>query len=204
MTEESGSPSPPAPDKNGKRPARLFRGRVVFAAWLALVWVLLWEDFSIAAAICGLVVGAALILLFPGPAPHPFRGIRPLKALKFLVYFLYKLIQANLIVAWEVITPPVRINEGVVAVPIQEASDAVVTLIANAISLTPGTLTLEVRRDPPVLYVHVLHLKSVEEARQDILRLERLAREAFGEYATSRRSGTADQPTTSPAAGTRG
>ena len=72
------------------------------------------------------------------------------------------------------VTPRSRINQGIVAVPITGVSDVVITGVANAISLTPGTLTLEVRRDPPTLYVHVLHLRSVEDTRREILYLELL------------------------------
>ncbi len=170
--------------------------RAIFVLWLTLVWVLLWEDYSPAATLTGLVVSATLLALFPGPAPRRFGGVRPVKLMRFAAYFTYKLLEANLIVARKVVTSPIRVNEGVIAVPVRESSDAVVTLIANAISLTPGTLTLEVRRNPTVLYVHVLDLKSVEEARAEILRLERLALEAFGE--------NVDQAPESESAGGRG
>ena len=54
------------------------------------------------------------------------------------------------------------------------------TIVANAVSLTPGTLTLEVSAtEPPVLYVHVLHLHDIEEAREDVRTLTRLVREAL-------------------------
>jgi multicomponent Na+:H+ antiporter subunit E len=52
--------------------------------------------------------------------------------------------------------------------------------VADAVSLTPGTLTLEVQREPLILYVHVLHLRSVEDVRRDVRRLELDAVRAFG------------------------
>jgi hypothetical protein len=53
-------------------------------------------------------------------------------------------------------------------------------MVANSISLTPGTLTIDVGEDAKVLYVHVLHLRGVEQVRRDVHRLELLAIKAFG------------------------
>jgi multicomponent Na+:H+ antiporter subunit E len=154
--------------------------RLPYLAYLVLVWMTLWGDLSWANLLSGLLVGGALMALFPSAGPGPVGAFRPLAALRFAVYFLYKLAESSVVVAWEIITPKQRINEGIVEVPVTGASDAVVTLVANATSLTPGTLTLEVRRDPPAIYVHVLHLRSIEETRREVLNLERLALEAFG------------------------
>lgn len=156
-----------------------FRRRGLFMAWLVFIWAALWASVSPAVVVSGLLLSAAILLLYPAPAPRPVGAFRPLPAVRFAIYFVYKLVQANLVVAWEVITPKSRINQGVVRVPIEGASDAVVTLVANAISLTPGTLTVEVRRGPTVLYIHVLHLRSVEQVRRDVRRLESLALRAF-------------------------
>lgn len=158
------------------------RIRVPFAAWLVLVWVALWGDFTLANAVGGALVATALLVLFPAAGPRGRFTLRPLAALHFLGYFIYKLVEANAVVAWEVITPNNEgVNEGIVAVPVSGASDAVVTVLANAISLTPGTLTLEVREDPPMLFIHVLHLRSIEQTRADVHRLETLARRAFAQ-----------------------
>lgn len=153
--------------------------RVPALVWLLVVWLALWGEVSVGNLASGVVLAAGIQLLFPSAAPRPAGGIRPLRALRYLAYFTYKLVEANLVVAWEVITPGMGINLGVVAVPIHGASDAVVTVVANSISLTPGTLTIEVSRDPAVLYVHVLHVRSVEATRREIWYLEYLALRAF-------------------------
>ena len=105
--------------------------------------------------------------------------MRPVPALRFGAYFARKLVEANAVVAWEVLTPRNRIAEGIVAVPLPEGPPGITALVADAVSLTPGTLTLEVRSDPPVLYVHVLHLESPERTRAEVLALDRRARAAF-------------------------
>lgn len=168
--------------------------RLPLALWLVIVWVALWGELTVANVVGGIVVAALALSLFPSAGPRAGITIRPLHALRFMAYFLYKLIEANAVVAWEVLTPNNEsVREAVVAVRVAGASDAVVTILANAISLTPGTLTLDVRRDPPpleqakpvaddgVLFVHVLHLRSIEATRADVHRLETLVLRAFGD-----------------------
>jgi multicomponent Na+:H+ antiporter subunit E len=84
-------------------------------------------------------------------------------------------------VARTVIAPRDRIRSGIIAVPLQGCSDAVATLIADAISLTPGTLTLEVRREPLTLYVHALDVRDIIGLQREVRTLEVLAVKAFGD-----------------------
>jgi multicomponent Na+:H+ antiporter subunit E len=154
--------------------------RLALGAWLLVVWLALWGSATPANVAGGLVVAAVVQLL---PDPHPVGGrfsLRPLAALRFVAYVTYKLAEASVVVAWEVVSRQDRINTGVVEVPLLGASDSLVTVVANAFGLMPGSITVEVAPDPPTLFVHVLHLRSVEVVRRDIHRLEVLAMRAFG------------------------
>lgn len=144
------------------------------------MWVLLWGEPTPANILGGVAVAAALVLVFPAASEGPGSNFRPVAAARFLLHFLYKLVEANLILAWEVATPGNRIREGVVAVPVHLSSRGLVTMVANAISLTPGTLTLEVDMERRAIYVHVLHLHDLEKVRSDLHRFEELALRAFG------------------------
>lgn len=152
---------------------------VVVVAWSTIVWTALWSDLTIANVFWGAVIGALTLLLVPLAPERRHVPVRPVEAVKFAVYFAWALIQASAVVAWEVITPGSQINAGIVAAPLRTRSPGLTTLIANAISLTPGTLTLEVRAEPPTLYVHILHLRTIEQVREDIRRLEDRALSAF-------------------------
>lgn len=156
--------------------------RIALAVWLTVFWVAAWGDVSLGTALAGALVGSAVALLVRGGTDEPRSTARPLAVAVFAVWFVGKLIQSTAEVAWEVVTPRNRIREGVVAVPIRGVSATITTIVANAISLTPGTLTLEVRErdDAVVLYVHVLHLDEPEHVRRDVLHLEALAIRAFG------------------------
>ena len=145
-----------------------------------MIWVVLRSDLSPANVLGGVLVAGAIVTAFDTWRPGALI-IRPLHALRFAGYFLVKLVESNLVVARTVIAPRDRVHTGIVAVPLHGCSDAVVTLVADAISLTPGTLTVEVRRDPLTLYVHALDTRDIEQIRRDVRTLEVLAVRAFGD-----------------------
>lgn len=145
---------------------------------LVAIWLLLWSDISAANVLSGMVVAALIILMFPGRIGE--LAIRPFAAVRFFVYFAVRVVVTSLSVARTVIAPRDRIQTGVLEIPLTGCSDAVATLVADAISLTPGTLTLEVRKDPLTLYVHALDLRDVDQVRKDVRKLEVLAIRAFG------------------------
>jgi multicomponent Na+:H+ antiporter subunit E len=176
----SRAPQAPRPAPSGSRDT--LRVAVV-VLWSIVVWVALWGDLTVANVLWGGSLGLGTLRLLPVThQPHRV-PVRPLPAVRFVLLFLWSLVRASAIVAWEVVTPRNDINEGIVAIPLQTDSPGLVTLLANSVSLTPGTLTLEVRPEPPTLYVHVLHLRAVEDVRADIHHLEEVALAAFGEDA---------------------
>lgn len=169
---------------SGTRAVRRLSGHLPLVVWLAVVWVGLWGSVTPANVLGGLAVGASLVLLLP-LTQVPRQGVvRPLALLRFLGFFAVDLVRANLRVVGQVLRPRIQVRQAVVAVPVRGASDRLLTLLANAISLTPGTLTLEVDRPRSTLYVHVLDVgtgpDAVERVRASILHVERLAILAIG------------------------
>jgi multicomponent Na+:H+ antiporter subunit E len=155
--------------------------------WLTLVWVGLWGSATPANVLGGLAVALVLVLGLP-LQEVPERGqVKVLALLRFVGYFAVDLVRASIQVALLVVLPRRSLRQAVVAVPVRGASDRLLTLLANAISLTPGTLTLEVDRPRSTLYVHVLNVGAgpgaIDRVRADILRLERLAILALGSEA---------------------
>jgi multicomponent Na+:H+ antiporter subunit E len=148
---------------------------------LIIFWMLAWGHVSVANAASGIVVAAGLLLAFP---PHrrtvPGRSISPVGTARLVLYVLGQLVPSNVLVAREVLSRRSRIRTGVLAYPLEQRSDAVLSLMAHVIALTPGTMTVEATSDPPVLYVHFLLLDDLAEARRTLARLERLAVAALG------------------------
>ncbi len=167
--------------------------------WLTALWVALWADLTLGNVVGGLLVALVVV----GVArPTGVTGLertyfRPLSAIVYGGYFLVQLVKSNLVVAWEIITPGLQINRAIIAVPMHTSSAGVVTLVANCVTLTPGTVTIDVAEEVSggdadasddsgemlvcrTLFIHVLHFIDVESVRRDVLRLERLAIKAFG------------------------
>lgn len=158
--------------------------RLVTVSWLTVLWLVLWRDLSLANAASGIVISSVVAAVLKVPWAGGEEGqvrVRPLGVVTFLGYFAWKLLEANVVLAREIVTPRNHIQTGIIAVPLAGSSAQVVTVVANAVSLTPGTVTLEVRESGGVrvLYVHVLHLHDVERAREDVRTLSRLARRAL-------------------------
>lgn len=152
--------------------------------WLTFVWVALWGSLTVANVLGGLAVAVAVLVLLPLPNVPSSGRVRPLPLLRLIVVFLWELVLASGTVIGQVLRPSTTMRQAVVAVPVAGVSDRLLTLLANAVSLTPGTLALEVDRPRAVLYVHVLDLGSsdgaAEEVRRSIVRLERLIILALG------------------------
>lgn len=168
---------------------------LVFVGWLAVVWVVLWRDLTLANLVSGVVIAGVVLLVFPLRHGGTHARVRPVAVIGFLGYFLWKLLVSNVIVARAILAPRARVHTGIVAVPTTPHSDLVVTLVANAISLTPGTLSIEVRRDPATLYVHVLDLRDLDKVRADIDDLQRRLVRAIGSDEVLASLGDAPLPT---------
>lgn len=158
--------------------------------WLTVLWVLLWGDVSWANVLSGIAVAISVVTLSRLPraarrADDSVARVNPIKTLRFAGYAFWSLLQSNWVLAKEIVTfrDDESINAGVVAVPLRTDSDSIMMVVANLITLTPGTLTIEVVGSPPIVYVNVLHLHDIDEIRDELLRIEELAVDAFGSRA---------------------
>lgn len=147
--------------------------------WLLVVWFALWEEISVANVVSGLAVAGVIAFLHPLAGGRAGR-FRPVAGARLLAYFAWKLLEATALVAWEVLTPRSHIRQGILAVPLRTTSPAIATLVANMITLTPGTVTIDVDEGGRRLFVHVLHLHDPDAVRRDLRHLEALAIAAFG------------------------
>ena len=123
--------------------------------WLVVLWLLLWNDLSVGNVIAGglvavVVLASAHLPRLNGDGQSDGQRVRlaPLALLYFLGYVIVKLVQSNLVLAWEIITPRNNINTGIVAVPLRTESELAMLVVANVVTLTPGTVTIEVTGSP--------------------------------------------------------
>ncbi|MEV4122170.1 Na+/H+ antiporter subunit E [Micromonospora sp. NPDC049645] len=172
-------------------PGRLgrWRDRAVALGWLVLVWNLLWGDINWANLVGGLVVGVAVLIFFPLPAVSFGGRLRPWALLVFAGRFAVELVTASLHVARIAVQPGYRPRGAIIAVRLRLSTDLNLALTAEAVSLVPGTLILEVDRDSGTLYLHVLDTHGpadLDVARERTLAVERRLVRAVGSTAELR------------------
>ena len=149
---------------------------------LAFGWALATGDFSILNLVLGAAVAGAALFLIRGQVTRP-RALTRLRRLVSLAgLFLYELLMSAVRVGLLVLRPDVRahLTPGIVAFPLTLTRPAEITLLANLITLTPGTLSVDVSEDARLLYVHAINVKDRDALIRDIAGgFERKIIEAF-------------------------
>ncbi len=175
--------------------------------FMLLVWLALWGEITVVNVVSGIVVVAIVTLVFRRLPRHRHR-LHPLGLVKLLAIFVWRLVTSSVTVVLTVLAPtPARLRSGVVGVELTHPSPLVAAIVADAISLTPGTLTLDVRYPggrrgaaPPSIYIHVLGLADPEAIRNDVHGLERLVLSAVTPATTD--TDLPDLPATTPGGAT--
>lgn len=163
---------------------KLWRHNVLLFVFLFIFWIFL-TDLSRTELITGLIISAVITLIFSRQTSL-FSDIKLtpralLSAVAYLVVFLQALIKSNLDVAWRVISPDLPINPGIVKVRTSLKSPLGRIILANSITLTPGTLTVETRGE--IFYIHWIDITTddIEKATEAIVsRFEKYLEVIFG------------------------
>lgn len=149
---------------------------------LALAWAALTGSYEFVDFAFGFALGALALFFARHQFPDGERYFKRSSAtLRFAAYVVWELVLANVKVARTVLfTPTADLRPGIVAVPLDLRSDAEITTLANLITLTPGTLSLDVSDDRHVLYVHAIEVDDPARFRDETKRgFERAVREVF-------------------------
>jgi multicomponent Na+:H+ antiporter subunit E len=137
--------------------------QLILNLMIAVIWMFLSESYSFASFLVGFVIGAALLFLLNRFIPDTYY-FREVKAILFLIFlFLKELILANLEVLKWVYKPKLNFQPGIIALPIDVKNNWEITLLANLITLTPGTLSVDISRDQRFIYIHAIDLPDVNQ-----------------------------------------
>lgn len=156
-------------------------GRILVALVFILLWIGVTGSASIPNLLFGLLLAAIVSWLLRDDAGE-FRGtrIRPLKLLRLAWVFVVELIKSGVRVAVVVTRPRMVVNPAIVAYPLRVTRDFEVTLLANLITLTPGTMSVDVSADGRLLYIHCVDATEREAVIADVRDgFERLIMETF-------------------------
>lgn len=144
------------------------KGRFLVNILLTFVWMALTGGYDRLTFTFGFILSYGIIwIIGRDSSSKSYIAFAP-RVIGFLFYFIYEVIKANIHVAYDVVTPTFYMKPGIVQVPLDASSDLEITLLANFISLTPGSLSLDVSTDRKVLYVHSMYVDDKEKLIHDI------------------------------------
>jgi multicomponent Na+:H+ antiporter subunit E len=149
---------------------------ISFVLWLLLVWPIsaVNGEIRLQDVLAGLLVAALVAFVMKEiPLDRANRWLEPARygwAIAYLFVFLYYMIKANIDVAYRVLHPAMPIEPGIVKVKTRLKTVEGRTTLANSITLTPGTLTVDMT-DDGTLYVHWINVKTrdVDEATREVV-----------------------------------
>ncbi len=131
------------------------------SVWLiAIAWCFLQGSISLGNLFLGGFLGV-IVLTFCLSFNGMKASFTQLIAMFLLIFFVLKeLVLSSLRISWDILTPTVYARPRIVRIPVQDLNDNAITILANAISLTPGSLALEVSENRQYLYVHVMYAEN--------------------------------------------
>lgn len=135
---------------------------------LAFVWTALAGEMTGSSFFVGFALGYALLSLQHQMLDTSTYYSKPWQLTVFLAIFFAELLSANIRVAIEVLSPRTNARPGVIAVPLDAETDFEITLLSVAISLTPGTLSLDVSQDHKTLFIHSMFVDDPDAVRSAI------------------------------------
>ncbi|MGF1635126.1 MAG: Na+/H+ antiporter subunit E [Phycisphaerae bacterium] len=132
--------------------------------FLAVLWCLTWGTLDPYTFLAGFVIGYMVLGLYSRVTAVQGYGRKIWDLIRFFLYFVRILIKANLQIAYEVLTPTHNQRPRIVRYDIGGLTDIQVTTLANLISLTPGTLVMDICNNRRFLYVHCMYGHDRDEA----------------------------------------
>jgi multicomponent Na+:H+ antiporter subunit E len=147
--------------------------RLIYFILAFIIWMLLTWSVDVQVVVAGLIASLVVSILFYEILPKEYSVfVSPVRVFWFLVYvpvFFYYVIKANFDVVYRALHPKMPINPGIVKIKTNLKTEAGITALANSITLTPGTLTVDLT-DDGFLYIHWINVKSddIEEATKFI------------------------------------
>jgi multicomponent Na+:H+ antiporter subunit E len=132
------------------------------------VWAAVTGNMSPSNLLFGFVLGLLTLFFARRIVGSPTYIVKLRLAINLVLFFLWDLILSNLRIAYEVATPGYHMTPGVLAIPLDVKTDTEITLLANMITLTPGTLSVDVSADRRVLYIHAMYIDDPDRVRRQI------------------------------------
>lgn len=155
---------------------------------MAIIWMTLQDAYDFGTFVAGFIMATLVLWVFPAPfntlARRPFKG--PVgffkwlgKALYLLGYFFWQVVVANWQVVRLALAPKIDIRPGIIRMGLKGRAPGQITLLSAMISLTPGTLVMDVSRENDAIFIHCIDATDEAEALRVCYRFEEMVMEVI-------------------------
>lgn len=135
---------------------------------LAVFWALASGRVTVGTLAVGFIAGFATLFFTRRATGADAYTTKTTRAVVLLLVFLRELVEANLRLAYDVITPKHYMRPAIIAIPLDAKTDFEITMLANLITLTPGTLALRLSEDRTTLFIHSVYTPDADAIRTTI------------------------------------
>lgn len=142
--------------------------QIVVNLIIAFMWMFVSESYTLTSFVFGYILGIFLLFLLGRFIPGRFYVDRVIKIVQLILLFCKELVLSNINIVKLVYAPKLDVEPGIFALPTELKSDWEITLLANLITLTPGTLTVAISNDNTQLFIHAMHIDDIEESINSI------------------------------------
>jgi multicomponent Na+:H+ antiporter subunit E len=146
---------------------------IITNLFLALAWAAFLGSFSPENLLVGFALGYLVLFLSRRALPASKYFEKVYKAVGFILFFIWELIIASIKVAIDVLSPKHHMRPRVIAFEMDARTPAEIVLLSNLLTLTPGSLSLDVSSDHNVLFVHAIYAEDEEKAINGMRKLEK-------------------------------
>jgi multicomponent Na+:H+ antiporter subunit E len=129
--------------------------------FLTVIWIMLSMKMTIVNLFFGFFLSYGVLWLIYGRHQKSYFRRLP-RTFSFLVYFFAEIVKGSMKIAFDIATPKHFMHPGILAVPLTAKTDTEITILANLITFTPGTMSLDVSTDRKVLYVYCVYISDEE------------------------------------------
>ncbi|WP_071460541.1 Na+/H+ antiporter subunit E [Bacillus massilinigeriensis] len=138
--------------------------QILLNFFLAFIWMFLKTSYTPVTFLVGYFFGLLVIFTFRRFFHTRFYGYKIVAVIRLFLIFNRELFLSNLAVLKVILKPKLDIKPGIFALPTELKEDWEITILANLITLTPGTLVIDISPDNSILYVHAMDIDDIQEA----------------------------------------
>ncbi|MCH1625507.1 Na+/H+ antiporter subunit E [Fredinandcohnia quinoae] len=142
--------------------------QLLLNVFIAFTWMFLGNSYDFGSFFGGYLIGLLLIFTLRRYFSTRFYILNVWAVIKLMLIFIRELVLSNYAIFKVIIKPKLDIKPGIFALPTELKKDWEITVLANLITLTPGTLVVDISDDRKILYIHAMDISDVDEAIDSI------------------------------------